>query len=262
VDLGFRILSEGIMILLTTTSSVIQIVTGEAVNSINVQASFIDVATSIIGGNPSYANTLITTATTTTVVPSPASSTQRALKNLDVYNSSVASCQVTIQHTDGTTTVDLFNYTLLTGESIHFAEGRGWYVYDANGNLKEVMSFPGAVIGPTGPQGSTGATGVTGPTGANVVQRVVRENANYNAVAGDFVLCDTSGGPFTVTLPLSSGVQSGQTVTVKKITTDTNAVTIACSGSDTLDNNASMSTAVYNTAVEQATDGLSAWSIY
>lgn len=122
------------MILLSNTTSLLQIVTGSSVSSINVQASYIDLIGTLL--TPLSTNTLISSAATTTVIGSPAASTQRSVKNLCVYNSSASSCEVTIQHYDGTTTVDIFNYTMLTGESIYWSEGRGFYVLDANGNLK------------------------------------------------------------------------------------------------------------------------------
>lgn len=158
------------MILLTTTSSLIQIVTGAAVSTIHVHADFVDLSSTGTVQTPGYASELITTATTTTVVPSPSSSVQRALKNLTVFNSSASSCKITIQHTDSTTLVDLFNYTLLTGEAIYWTEGRGFYVLDASGNLKTVIPGVTTIAGPTGSTGATGSNGtngVTGPTGSN-----------------------------------------------------------------------------------------------
>lgn len=145
------------MILLTSTTDELLIVTGAAVNTINVQATFVDLDG--LNLTPNRKNTLITTATTTVVVPSPPASTQRALKNLCVYNSSASPCDVTIQHTDGTTDVDIFNYTMATDESIYWSEGRGFYVVDALGNTKVTTAGVGPT-GPAGPQGPPGTSGV------------------------------------------------------------------------------------------------------
>ena len=60
------------------------------------------------------------------------------------------SCNITIQHTDGTTTVDLFVYTLLTGEAIYWTEGQGFYAVDANGNIKTVIPNVATIIGADG----------------------------------------------------------------------------------------------------------------
>ncbi len=90
---------------------------------------------------------------------------------------------------------------------------------------------------------------------------VVKKTSNYNAVAGDFIEVDTSGGPVTITLPLSSA-NARATITVKKISTDSNVLTIACSGSDTIDTQATQTTTVPQTAVESLADGVASWRIY
>jgi hypothetical protein len=90
---------------------------------------------------------------------------------------------------------------------------------------------------------------------------VVLKTSNYNAVANDFVECDTSGGGFTVTLPLSAA-NGGKTITVKKISNDTNVLTIACSGADSIDSQPTQTTAIPNTAVENMADGFASWRIY
>jgi len=59
------------------------------------------------------------------------------------------------------------------------------------------------------------------PSGFTVVTKV----AAYLAAVGDLVLCDTSGGGFPVTLPTAIG-NSGKSVTVKKISSDGNELTL------------------------------------
>jgi hypothetical protein len=90
---------------------------------------------------------------------------------------------------------------------------------------------------------------------------IVSVTTTYAAVAGDFVKCDTSSGGFTVMLPLSAS-NSGKTITIKKISSDNNTLTIACSGSDTLDNQPTQTTKIQNTAVETLADGITTWEIY
>ena len=72
-------------------------------------------------------------------------------------------------------------------------------------------------------------TWATPATGGGSSTNVISKTANYTAVDGDFILADTSGGAFTVTLPAAS---NGARVSVKKIDASTNAVTI----SGTIDN--------------------------
>jgi len=181
------------MILLTTASSLIEVVTGSGVSSINVQASFVDLSGAGTIQTPGQLNTLITTATTTTVVASPAASVQRALKNLCIFNSDPSnSCSINITHTDGTHAVEIFNYTLLPDESIYWSEGRGFYVLTSAGSLKSGMT------GPTGPTGATGSQGVTGPTGATGSRGVT-------GPTGAITISDETGTPALGDSNIASG---------------------------------------------------------
>src|SRR4030067_324160 len=93
------------MILLTSTSDKIQVITGQAV-TVSVHASYVDYDGSAI--TPGRLNTAISTATTTDVVPSPGASVSRNLKTLSVRNKHASlTVTVTIQHTDGTTVIEL-----------------------------------------------------------------------------------------------------------------------------------------------------------
>ena len=72
------------MLLLTSTSDLVKVVTGSA-GTINVRADFVDDNAGTI--TPGRTNTAtISSATTTTVVGSPASSTQRNVKALFIFN--------------------------------------------------------------------------------------------------------------------------------------------------------------------------------
>jgi len=69
------------------------------------------------------------------------------------------------------------------------------------------------------------------PTGGTVTTKT----ANYNAVAGDIVLCNTSGGEFTITLPPAASNANAQ-ITIKKITEDGYQVIVDANGGETIDN--------------------------
>jgi len=119
------------VLLLTSTSDLIQLITSGISVTVDVQASWIDFTSTT--QTPGRTNTAIATSTTTTVVASPAGSTQRNVKRLMVRNKHAsASCTVTVRHTDGTTAVELFKITLLTKETLSFDE-EGFKVFDANG---------------------------------------------------------------------------------------------------------------------------------
>ncbi len=120
------------MLLLTSTSDVVRIITGTAATTVEVHASYVDNNAGVI--TPGRTNTRITTATTTTVVPSPGASIQRNLKGLYVTNNSVGtSTFITVEHFDGTDSVEIMEFNLLPGENMTFNEDGGWRHRDANG---------------------------------------------------------------------------------------------------------------------------------
>jgi len=129
------------MLLLTSTSDLVQVVTGTATSTIEVHASYIDINGTTV--TPLRTNTRITTATTTTVVPSPASSTQRNLKGLYITNnSSGTSCNIAVLHTDGTNSVELMQFILLPGENMGYREDGSWVHRDKSG-----AEYPAAGLG-------------------------------------------------------------------------------------------------------------------
>ena len=134
------------MILLTSTTDLIQIITGSGVSTINVHASYVDANFTTAAITPTRTNTLITTATTTTVVGSPAASTQRTVRALTVYNSSASSNLITINHVQGGgSTSIIFRYTLLASELISILDDE-IKVFDASGNLKVTSVIPASLF--------------------------------------------------------------------------------------------------------------------
>lgn len=128
------------MLLLTSTSDLLKITTSAA-GDIQVHASYVDVNGTTI--TPLRTNTLITTATTTTVVGSPAASTQRNVKGLYVTNNSASISQnVAVLHTDGTNQVELMQFVLLPGENLGYREDGSWVHRDQNG-----AEYPPAGLG-------------------------------------------------------------------------------------------------------------------
>ena len=76
----------------------------------------------------------ITTATTTTVVPSPGSGVQRNVKHLNITNDHASlPCTITVEHFEGTTASELVAVTLISGENMVLGEDGRWTHYDANG---------------------------------------------------------------------------------------------------------------------------------
>lgn len=128
------------MLLLTSTSDLIRLVTGSAAQ-IEVHASWIDrVGTT---DTPGRTNTVVTTAANTTIVSSPAASTSRNIKHLNITNDHASqSCVVTVEHYDGTNYIELISFTLLPGENMLFNEEGRWNHRDASG-----AEYPPAGLG-------------------------------------------------------------------------------------------------------------------
>lgn len=129
------------MLLLNSTSDVVRLTTSAAVTTIEVHASYVDLSGSTI--TPDRKNTLITTATTTTIVPSPVAATTRNVKAIYVTNNSLGtSCTVGVEHTDGTNVVELMQFVLLPGENMGYREDGSWIHRDAQG-----AEYPPAGLG-------------------------------------------------------------------------------------------------------------------
>lgn len=120
------------MLNLASTSDLIRIVTSAAAQ-IEVHTSWGDWNGSAI--TLGRQNTpAITTATTTTIVPSPGASTVRNVKHMNITNDhATLTCVVTVEHTDGTNITELMAFTLLPGENMIFNEEGRWAHRDANG---------------------------------------------------------------------------------------------------------------------------------
>lgn len=159
------------MLLLTSASDAITLVTSAATN-VEVHAAYADNNNGTVSA--SRTDTNITSASTTTIVPGPATGIQRNLRTCFIKNDhATLSNSITVNHTDGTLTTTLWTGLLLAGESVILNESADWVVYDSGGLAKVyTMIGPTGPTGPsggptgaTGPQGTTGPTGVQGPTG-------------------------------------------------------------------------------------------------
>lgn len=136
------------MLILASTTDLIKVITGSALN-LDVHASWLDFNGTTV--TPGATDTLISTATTTTVVASPASSTQRNVKTLTFHNRDATSSNlITIEHTSsvGPTTVVLHAITLPAGYTFA-TDGVNWLLLDANGNQVVSSNTPGRYLGTT-----------------------------------------------------------------------------------------------------------------
>lgn len=105
-----------------------------AAHEVDVHVSYVD----RIGkgkATPGRQNTKPVTATTTTILAGPADTfVQRDVEQIDVVNADASNANiVTVEHTDGTTIVQLFSVSLAHGDSLHYTKGAGWVVRNAAG---------------------------------------------------------------------------------------------------------------------------------
>lgn len=129
------------MLLLTSTTDIIRVVTGAAVPTITVHASYVDNASGTI--TPARTNTNISTAATTTIVASPGAGVQRNVKQISITNNNASlTCQVTVQHFDGTTSTDLMGVTVKAGENLILDDNGVWHHHDPQGAEFTAMSTP------------------------------------------------------------------------------------------------------------------------
>jgi hypothetical protein len=137
------------MLLLTSTSDIVTVITSAAA-SIVTHASYVDNNSGTV--TPARTNTAaINTATTTTVVASPASGVQRNVKFLSFSNvSGSVTTNVTVNHSDGTNVIELISVALLPSESLSFSSTGVWSHLDSNGAEYGYTVPPSSTLGPTG----------------------------------------------------------------------------------------------------------------
>lgn len=124
------------MLQLISTSDILRLVTSAAVET-HVQTSYVDKTGSTLGSSGRQ-NTVITTATTTTIVSAPGSGVDRAIKSVIVRNTDASSLQtVTLQMFDGTTSVDIVSVILTAGESLQYTDELGFLVFDFQMRVKQ-----------------------------------------------------------------------------------------------------------------------------
>lgn len=170
------------MLLLASTSDLLRVVTSAAVDT-DVHATFADLNGTTV--TPGRTNTAISTATTTTVVGSPGSSTYRSVKTMTVRNKHATTAQTTkVLHTDGTTAVELIEVVLSAGDCLHYHEGAGFWVSDRLGRTKSSANSNGSAAAVNALQIVVLGSDVTNNNGtANTIQDVT--GLEFTVTAGE-----------------------------------------------------------------------------
>lgn len=123
------------MILLKSTSEVLEL-TSSGSAGLDYSVSWVDVTTTTF--SPSSTEGKIVSATTTTILAAPLTSTQRQVKLISIRNiSPTASNDITIKKDISSTEYWLTpTITLSSGEVYQYTDGSGWVVFDKNGQVK------------------------------------------------------------------------------------------------------------------------------
>ena len=126
-------------------------------------------------------------------------------------------------------------------------------------------------VGPSPPRGDKAYIVAQRPNPRDFLFEVEKMNFAYrevtaatSATAADRVIgVDTTSGAVTVTLPTAASVRSGFVITIKDIgaDTETNPITVARSGSDTIDGATSIILYAQYSAATLISNGSNAWRV-
>jgi hypothetical protein len=100
---------------------------------------------------------------------------------------------------------------------------------------------------------------IIGTTGSVNVANIVTVTTNKNADAETIILVDATSGAITITLPAALGYIN-KVYTIKKIDSSKNSVIVDGNGTETIDNNQTVTIGFQYTALQIVSNGL-AWYI-
>lgn len=138
--------------------------------------------------------------------------------------------------------------TQLDGKMVDPMTTTGDIIYESTGPQRLGIGTAGQVLTVSGglPSWANASLTPVAPTS---------KTTTYTATTSDeTILADTSGGAWTLTLYAASG-NSGKKITIKKVTSDTNALTIDGNASETIDGATSFDIINDNQAVTLVCDG-------
>lgn len=163
------------MIILGSTSDKLQVITGAAVAATVTHVTWIDNNAGSI--TPGRTNTTVSTAATTDVVAAPAASTYRNIKFVSVRNTNASTSNtITLQHTDGTTVVILWQGVLGPGMMLQLDDAGRIALFANGGAIINSLSAGALNNFSTANQGAGFATD-TYVTGSNILIPTQRPRA-------------------------------------------------------------------------------------
>lgn len=128
------------MIILSNTTDTLKVVLGSAIttNQLPVFVSFRDRTNTTFSPDRQFSTTNSTT--NVTILSSPASSTQRIVDFLSIYNNDTVNATVTVSFYDNSTQYILKKITLAPTETLEYQEGQGWKVTANTGAIKTSLN--------------------------------------------------------------------------------------------------------------------------
>jgi hypothetical protein len=115
------------MIILDSVNDALQLIS-DTNTAVDIHATWVDIENSSGTITPGRTNSAITTPSTINIVAAPAGSFQRNVKTVHVRNKGGSPCNITLQHTDGTTISELYKATLNAGKALQCTDGSGFTV--------------------------------------------------------------------------------------------------------------------------------------
>lgn len=143
------------MILLTDTTHALELETSSS-SSTDWNVSYVEMDSTTTTPGSDQGN--VASATTTSIVSAPASSTQRQVKLLTVRNKGSAAQTVTIKKDVSGTEYVLHAATLQPSESLHYTDGKGFEVVDAVGRARTQANIDAGYSGAARPFFKVGTT--------------------------------------------------------------------------------------------------------
>jgi hypothetical protein len=108
--------------------------TAAATTNPDVSVSYADITTTTFV--PSASDTVLNGTNVVTIVASPASSTQRQVKLVNIFNVDTIAHKITIRYLDNATNRVILSWTLNPGDSLTYTTNSGWVMSDSTGAKK------------------------------------------------------------------------------------------------------------------------------
>ncbi len=129
------------MIILTNTTDNIQLVLATSATTTQLQciSSWRDITTTTHTAGRTVTNS--NNITDVNIVPAPASSTQRVVDYISIFNSDTVTATITIKFDANSTEYKIFKCALATNEKLEYTDENGWKVINAtNGSVKTTVN--------------------------------------------------------------------------------------------------------------------------